>query len=415
MKRRTLVFLSIGILLANPLAAEDFLEDLGSALSVSACDDAVRIKLSGLLDLEYYHFNQPAPGLIYTAGSDLFNPRLTLFLDAQLGPKLYGFVQARLDRGFDPSDGNAQARIDEAALRFTPWDDGRLSVQAGTFATAFGTWAPRSYSNENPFVTAPVPYENLTGMWDSEAPASAKDLRWWSHLKASPYLANEYDDKGLRNPVIWGAAYGTGLAVMGHVSGLDYNLEIKGVSLASRPENWDVVDTDFSNPTFSGRVAWHPNLMWGFGASASVGTYLQPEAAFSLPAGGNIDDYREIVFGQDLTFEWHHWQLWAEVIEARFETPVGNADTLAYYLEAKFKFSPGFFGALRFNQQLFGDIPLATGANGPWGPDLWRMDAALGWHMDEHMHLKLQYSIQREEAALHDYGHLIATQFTIRF
>ena len=36
---------------------------------------------------------------------------------------------------------------------------------------------------------------------------------------------------------------------------------------------------------------------------------------------------------------------------------MGNADTFAYYLEGKYKFTPQFFAALRWNQQLFRHRP----------------------------------------------------------
>jgi hypothetical protein len=77
----------------------------------------------------------------------------------------------------------------------------------------------------------------------------------------------------------------------------------------------------------------------------------------SLPPGRDISDYREFVLGQDISFAWHHLQLWAEFYEARFEVPnVGDADTFAYYVEAKYKFTPQLFGAVRWNQQLFNTI-----------------------------------------------------------
>ena len=47
--------------------------------------------------------------------------------------------------------------MDEYALRFTPWKDGRLNVQIGKAATVFGTWTGRHLSWENPFVNAPLP------------------------------------------------------------------------------------------------------------------------------------------------------------------------------------------------------------------------------------------------------------------
>lgn len=122
------------------------------------------------------------------------------------------------------------------------------------------------------------------------------------------------------------------------------------------------------------------------------------------------------VLAQDISFEWHHWQLWAEVYEARFEVPhVGDADTVGYYLEAKYKFGPQFFGALRWNQQFFDDVPNGAGGNQPWANDLWRIDAAVTYRVTPHVQLKLQYSVQHKDRVADAVSHLIATQFTVRF
>src|SRR5437660_12866090 len=106
---------------------DDFLDRLDTTLTISAFQDNLRARLSGTLDLEIYHFEQPAPGLIDSDIDTLFNPRLTLFLDAQIGLKIYFFAHSRLDRGFDPSDNGAQIRLDEYALRVTPCDDARFT------------------------------------------------------------------------------------------------------------------------------------------------------------------------------------------------------------------------------------------------------------------------------------------------
>jgi hypothetical protein len=98
---------------------DEALDRLDTALTISAFEDNLRARLSGTLDLEFYNFQQPAPGLINSKQDNLFNPRLTLFLDTQLGSQFYFFAQARLDRGFDPSDEGAQIRLDEYALRIT--------------------------------------------------------------------------------------------------------------------------------------------------------------------------------------------------------------------------------------------------------------------------------------------------------
>lgn len=405
MKAIRVLSLCIVTLTAVRLEAEDFLDRVDEALTFSAFHDQGRARFSGLMDLEGYYFQQPAPGLIETTSDSLFNPRLTLFLDTQIGSHVYVFVQSRLDRGFDPNDGGAEVRLDEYALRLTPWDDGRFNLQVGKFATVVGNWVERHHSWENPFITAPLPYENTTAISDTEAPYSPAD-----------FLGPAYDPKYDYSPVIWGPSYATGASVAGQIGKFEYAAEMKNASLSSRPESWDATEIGFDHPTFSGRVGFRPNPMWNLGFSASTGPYFRPEAEPTLPSGHGIGDYRENVFGQDIRFAWHHWQLWAEVYEARFEVPrVGNADTVAYYLEAKYKFTPQLFGALRWNQQLFATVPDGQGGRAPWDHDLWRIDTALGYRFTAHTQLKLQYSLQHEDSGPRDVSNLIAAQFTLRF
>ncbi|PYK06069.1 MAG: hypothetical protein DME66_05420 [Verrucomicrobia bacterium] len=391
---------------ARALEVEDFFDRLDNTLTIAAFEDNLRARLSGTIDLEAYHFQQPAPGLIDSKIDNLFNPRLTFFLDAQAGSQIYFFAQSRVDRGFDPSARGAQVRLDEYALRFTPWDDGRFNLQVGKFATVVGNFVKRHLSWENPFVDAPLVYENITPINDKEAPDSPLDFV----RRFEPASKYEF------NPVIWGPSYASGISISGRLGRFDYAAEMKNASLSSRPESWNVTETDFDHPTFSGRVGFRPNQIWNFGLSASDGPYFRSEAEQTLPPGRSIGDYRELVLGQDVSFAWHHLQLWAEFYEARFEVPrVGDADTFAYYLEAKYKFTPQLFGALRWNQQLFDNVPDGTGGQLHWGQDLGRIDVAAGYRFTSHTQLKLQYSFQHETSGPRDDNHLVAAQLTVRF
>jgi hypothetical protein len=408
---------------ALPAAAQEFIERLDDFLAVSAFHGNVRARLSGTIDLEGYYIQQPAPGLLFTDRRTLLNPRLSLFLDAQVGSHIYAFAQMRVDRGFDPErrDG-ADVRLDEFALRISPWDDGRFSVQVGKFATVVGNWVERHDSWENPFVTAPLPYENTTGIWDIAAPGSSAVLLDWAHIpfregRPGDFGASTdgFSDKYLRAPIIWGPNYASGISVAGRIGKFDYAAEVKNASLSSRPESWDINETGLDHPTVSGRLGFRPNEMWNFGVSASAGAYMLPEAESSLPPGRDLGDYQQLVLAQDIRFAWRHLQIWAEFYQARFEVPlIGDADTFAYYIEAKYKFTPQFFGALRWNQQLFGTIPY-RGADIKWGNDIWRVDAAITYRLTTHMQFKLQYSLQNEENAPHEFAHNFAGQFTVRF
>lgn len=404
-----------GALLLTPAgarSADEFFDLVEQRLTFASADGDLRARVSGTLDVEGYAFRPPAPWLLQTGGRTLFTPRLSTFVDAQWGPRLYAFVQARADRGFDPAQADGEVRLDEYALRVTPWLDSRLNVQVGKFATVVGSWAPRHGSWANPFITAPLPYESLTGIWDTEAVRSSTTLLQWSHIRAGQPPAVTAIEKSLRVPVLWGPSYALGAAVSGEIRRLNYAIEVKQASLSSRPEAWR--NEGWEYPTVSGRLGFRPNQGWDLGVSASAGSYLRPFAAGSVAARRSPGDYRQIVLGHDIGFARGHLQLWAEIFAARFEIPrVGNADLISWYVEGKYKFTPQFFLALRWNQQWFDTIP-HRGGRVAWGHEAWRFDVGPGYRFTSHDQLKLQYSVQRGDRP-RPYDHTAAVQYTIRF
>ncbi len=401
MKRVTVLFCACA---AQTIGAQDLLDRVDEALTFSAAHDQIRTRISGLIDLEAYEFSQPPPGLIFSEHHALFNPRLSLFVDSQLGPKFYLFAQGRLDRGFDPSDDPAEMRLDEYALRFTPWEDGRFNVQVGKFATVVGNWISRHLSWDNPFINAPLPYENITTVSDTDVP---------------PYFDEFFEEGNQKydhNPIIWGPAYATGASVAGRMNKFDLAAEVKNAPLSSRPESWKTTEVGFEHPTFAGRVGWRPNEMWNLGLSGSDGAFLRPETAKDLPPGKGLGGYHQTVAGQDISFAWHHVQLWAEFYETRWNVPnVGSVDTFSYYFESKYKFTPQLFGALRWNQQFYSTLQETDGPELRAGHDIWRTEAALGYRFTAHTQLKIQYSLQHEASAAKTLQHILAAQFTLRF
>lgn len=395
--------------------AEEFFDRLEDRLTFSAVDTRVRGRISGLLEAEGYLFQAPAPGVLESASDRLFTPRLSVFLDAQFGQRMYVFAQARVDRGFDPANDTLHARLDEYALRYSPRQDGRLVVQAGKFATVVGNWAGRHLSWSNPFITAPTPYEQLTGIWDTEALRSSHVLLQWSHVRSGFPLAGTPEEKALRVPIVWGPSYSSGVAMWADVGTLRYAVEVKAGSLSSRPEAWHHPREQLTHPTVSTRIGWRPSPMWNLGVSASGGSYLREFAEATLPRGQGRGDYLQWVVAHDVAFAWRHWQVWGEVYASRFEIPlVGDADTVAYYAEAKYKFTPQLSGAVRWNQQVFGSIE-DRGRAVAWGHETWRIDVAPAYRFTAHTQAKLQYSLQRGDAPGRKHTRTIAAQLAVRF
>lgn len=406
-----LIRLLMPCVIASPLpvrAETEWLEKIDHALHFQSTEGWFRTDLSGLLDLELYDADQPAPGLLLTDDDVFFSPRLSLFLDTQFGPHVYGSVQVRADRGFDPGgDIDGDVRFDEYFLRYTPFDDNRLNVQAGKFATVVGNWVARHDSWNNPFITAPVPYENVVIVGDQAAPPNR-----------TAFLArrNRPDQKPIWLPVLWGPSYTTGAALFGLAHRVEYAIEIKNASLSSRPVAWDPDKVGWGAPTVSGRLGYRPNATWNMGMSFSHGTYLLPAAEDTLPRGKDLADFNQTTLAHDMSYAWRHWQIWGEIFASRFEVPnVGNADTLAYYLEAKYKITPKLFGAVRWNQQFFDKISNGLGGKERWDRDLWRIDTALGFRFDRHLQTKLQYSFNQQNGAPEQGEHVVAAQFTVKF
>ena len=414
MKRR--ISWLIGLLIAVPAIASDALFDrIEEALTFSGAEGHVRGRMSGTMEFEGYVLQQPYPGLIHTHREQLFVPRLTVFVDAQVGRNVYLFAQARADRGFDPGDANGEVRLDEYAVRYTPVNGGKFSAQIGKFATIVGNWAGRHSGWSNPFINAPVPYENLTGIWDTEAIRSSQVLLQWSHLRPGLPASVTAIEKTLRVPIVWGPSYATGAAMAGDIGRFRYAAEIKAGSLSSRPEAWHHSREQRHHPTISARVGYRPNQMWNVGFSASEGAYLRESAERSLAAGRNRGDYLQWVIAHDVSFAWRHWQVWGEIYGSRFEIPnVGDADTIAYYVEAKYKFTPQFSGALRWNEQQFSTI-IHRGVRTQWGQDIWRVDFAPAYRFTPHTQLKLQYSLQHGDSGPRSTTRSLAAQLLLRF
>jgi len=388
--------------------AQHFLDELDDSLFVESSNGMFRSDLSALWDLQAYYIDQRPPALLVSNDELLFNPRLAFFVDTVVGEHFYSLVQVRVDGGFDAGTSESpDVRADEYLLRYSPFSDDRLRMQAGKFATVVGNWVARHDSWHNPFVNAPLPYENLTTVSDRSLPADS------GGLVARRDLA---DNKFTWMPVVWGPSYGTGFSVSGLVRWFEYALEIKNTALSSRPGEWDGFDRGLGNPTWSARLGFRPNAAWRLGTSFSTGPYLNEKAKVLVPPGTDIDDFDQTTLAVDGAWSWRHWEVWAELFLSRFEVPnAGDADTLAYYLEARYGLTPDWALAGRWNQQLFDEKADSSGGRGNWDRDTWRVDAAVTRQFGRHWQLRIQYSYTLKDGPLQQGEQAPSLQLTLKF
>jgi hypothetical protein len=375
-----------------------------------AQDWYARSGLSFVLDVETYYVDQRPPALLFDMNSFTL-PRFSMFFEKKLGDHFFVFLQARADRGFDPNSADrADARLDEYLLRWMPFRENQLNLQAGKFATVAGNWVNRHFSWDNPLINAPLAYENVTTITDYFVPASPQGFLGRRYVRETPA------QKAIWLPILWGPAYTSGASVFGSLGKFDYAFAFKNASISSRPTEWGVEELAWQNPTLEARLGFRPSPAWNHGISFSHGTYLLPEARSTLPAGRDLEDYNQSTFGYDVSYAYRRWQLWGEVFLSRFQVPnVGNADTLSYYLEAKYKITPQLFGALRWNQQLYGTVQDGLGGFQTWDHNMVRVDTAIGYRFNRHLLGKLQYSYSHQNAAWQKGEQTVAAQVTLKF
>ena len=340
-------------------------------------------QLSVLADLTAYAADQPPPGLLFDADGSFLQPRLGLLLDAGAGPRLTGHLQLQLDRGFDPGrKRRGDVRFDEYYVQANVIDAARMQLRVGKFATAFGGWVNRHRSSDNPLISAPVAYEDMTTITDQVLPGTVGGF---------VNRRNIAEIKHAWVPVVWGPSYATGASVSGGFSDFDLVVEVKNAAISSRPETWDAVAEGFtSDPTMTGRLAWHPRPEWTLGMSHSRGPYLQDTTRRLLPADKDVNDFDQTTTAIDLTFERRQLQLWAEIMCSSFEVPrVGDAELLTAFVEVRYKIAPRWWLAGRWNRSIFDEVRNSTRS---WDRHLTRIDVGLGFRQDANLLFKLEYN-----------------------
>jgi len=313
-------------------------------------------------------------------------------------------AQAAADRGFDPGETtHGDARIDELFVEAHFTDAGRLSLRVGKFASSFGGWIARHLAWDNPMITAPLIYEDVLPMTDRTAPLNEA---------AFASRRNTVDKQRDWVPIVWGPSYTSGASLSGSTDTVDATVEVKNAALSSRPETWDVFAGGYeTDPSVTGRLRWHPTEAWWFGGSASRGPYLQDDAKPTLPVGKHIDDYDQTTFGVDASYEHRRLQLWAELVHAKFDTPVvGDVEALSGFIEARYKATAQVWVGARWNQSWFDDAP---GTDASWNRDMRRLDLALGYRHTAHLEVKAQYSLSDQAGREIDGEHLFAAQFVL--
>jgi hypothetical protein len=343
----------------------------------------------------------------------LFAPRFTLDANVSAADRWFLHAKARADRGFDPGDQpDGEVRLDELSLRWRISDAPRLDFQIGKYATVFGAWPAQSDFFDDPFLLAPLPYSQIIGI-NPRSPAAMTP----GAITARNYgLAPAFSTLPKENwtSMIWGQDYATGAGVSGSTEHLDYAVEIKNNGLSAHPDSWSEIN--FSDPALTARLGYRPDASWAFGVSASRGTWMEKEASPLLPGGVDRGDFMRNSVGIDARWAHHDLIVSGEVIASEYETPdAGDLRAVSWYLQTRWKASPGVWLAARFGQTLANEADIPGGTDATWQPDVWRAEIGAGWRVSPDVLIKAGYSFTHADGDPEAGEHLLGTGIGWRF
>ena len=254
----------------------------------------------------------------------------------------------------------------------------RLNVWLGRIPTPVGTFSRRSYSHLNPLVGYPLAYHYKVPYDAFELSAQRKNLD----------LRDNGDGAATS---IYEACWITGLSLFGTVAGVDY-LIAAGRGTLTNPEA--AANHGFQ---IAGHVGRAVSSVVRIGASFGIAPYLQYDRG--LPSGVSVRDPKHRLYGFDVECKLDAIHIYGEAIHNIWDTPQYSTEksisAFSWYVEGQYVFTSQIYAAARFDQMIFSHItdPEAGGRT-PWGYNVGRIEAGMGFHASKHLILKgvVQYN-----------------------
>jgi hypothetical protein len=415
----------IALLLALALGAQE--EDAAGPLDwIRTLDDLdlsvawgdFRAELHGELDLELLVFGKEAPGLSLedpTLRSNTYKrtrvedgpegvERFTLILDGSFQDWLSYDVEARVDHGAPAEKGEAVgARLEQYWVRASIPESSVARLQLGKLAAPIGNFIPRSSPRKDPLTTFPLVYDQVT-----------------TFMKKSDTLAtllarrDRPRVKDWRVP-IYREVYGVGAMVFGTWERLSYAVALMNVAPADWAFDWPLHAGDFRHPNVYVHASYAIDPCLSAGASLARGPYDRADAD-SIPAGRDTGDFPQTLAGVDVHFALGAVEIFAEAFYSEFKAPlVDDLGLWSWYVEGKYTFLPGLFGALRLAQTIYGTADDAAGVAHQWDRNIYRVEFGGGYFFTRNFFVKATMQLNYTSGGREPNDHMFVMQLGLGF
>lgn len=374
---------------------------LTALLLAGAARAGTDLELRGLLDLGLVSSVNGRELNRLSMGDSNFDPyRLRLLLDARVASGLELHVQAIFH------EGGSVLRADGAYALWTPWPARDLSLEAGKIPLFIGTYAPRTYSDQNPLGGTPLMYQYRTGLlWDQpmlSADQLVQHAGRGQRDASRPYL-----------PLVDERWWDTGAAVMGTFRPFEFSA---GVVQGS--PSWPAPGVDNTpGQSVAGRLGFVPVTGVRLGVSGADGAWMPAWFTPVLPAGASVRDYRETSWMADVELERGPLEVRGEGMHRRWQTAAtGELGADAGYAELRWMLPCGAWLAGRSEALRFSDIATSAGVR-PWDDDVDRWEYVAGYRVTRDVRAKVgvQRTVRRPPGAARERTDLLFAQLGIRF
>jgi hypothetical protein len=283
-----------------------------------------------------------------------------------------------------------------AYIRFKPWVDKGLDIQAGIIPPTFGVFSRRAYATDNPVIGYPLAYQYLTSIHPDAAPSTTDDLvrmraRGW--LSTYP-VGNRTPSPGV--PLVTAFRWDTGVQARWKAGIVDAAAAVTAGTL-SNPH----ADDNNESPQVSGRFAAEPATGLILGVSAARGAWLSKDVAALLTGGGDAASYTQTAWGGDAEYSRDHWLVRSEMVWSRWRMPIAatapagiDLDSLAIWVEGRYKITPRISAGFRLDHLGFSDVQ-ATAGQIPWEAPVTRVEGAVGYAFQRNLIGRI--SVQRNQ------------------
>lgn len=378
----------------------------GAGIEYLSRSGFLQVSLSGQLDLEAIHVGQDRwaglvggevtdsiPGNWLSAcaschetenvrppgkGGEFLAHRLRVFTDIFLGDQVYALLEVRSDRGHAPSRGSIEARVEQAYLRVSN-AEASIGVQAGRFASPFGSYSLRHLTPADPFLRPPLGYDYRTVMNRSHAPGGTSGFLTWQDWPELFRLT------GL--PPVWDVPYQWGAMAFGRLGTVDLRLAAVNSAPSSKPDAWGLSRERIEHPSWVGGVRWKPSPSLELGASYNRGRWLEEITAGVLqPVGGSTPstwDFDQEMWSTDVTFARGASVVRGEVLVDSWEVPNIGAPfrEVAYQAEIQRDLTVTWSAAARVGYLDFRRVEDGSGTGRDWDRDVVRVEGSLGYRI----------------------------------